>query len=505
MPKDIVIKGQQIGAHNTQNNYYGITDTELAEQLGVAKAAVKNYLILLEQKHIPINEWDSALRKLAAQQKEMQKLAALLVSKDPEVVSLQEQINHALAKAEYQTAEALLSKVVDLENTAAEKIKAFYLEKKRSAAANQDLKAMSLSGRYAFPEAIEAFQKAVRLSEEGEDEQKIALYRWHLGSAYANNNDYSQALTSYKQSLSYYLKNEGEDSGKATSLRYDIAVTLARGGREGEAVGYYEQALMGNLAHPDMVTQWHNFGSALQSIGEYDKAIKCYNRALKAEDSAGGAAIQLGNLGSVYEEKGEYNSAFEYYEMMLRGTQIAYGQDSPLVAMVWRRLGHVRQVQGENDQAINCYEAALAIDLKNLEWDGDAARDWNNLGSVWRAKGEYDKAIFYYEKALTVNLNNCGEVSSEVVENWTNLGSAWQSKGEYDKAISYYEKALASLLQALSPNDPEVAAVLNSLGVAWEAKGDYEKAKTYYKKVLACNESKVDLEHESSFLIVRKI
>ena len=31
---------------------------------------------------------------------------------------------------------------------------------------------------------------------------------------------------------------------------------------------------------------------------------------------------------------------------------------------------------------------------------------WNNLGAAWDNKGEYDKAIEYYEKALEIDLKN---------------------------------------------------------------------------------------------------
>ncbi|MBU4263980.1 MAG: hypothetical protein KKC76_19160 [Proteobacteria bacterium] len=103
-------------------NYSGLTDIELAKQMGVAEAAVKNFLNILDQKHIPTEEWDNTLRQLAERYKELQKRAALLESTDPEVRSLQVQAKQAIDAAEYEKAEALLAKAVDLDNAATETI-----------------------------------------------------------------------------------------------------------------------------------------------------------------------------------------------------------------------------------------------------------------------------------------------------------------------------------------------------------------------------------------------
>jgi tetratricopeptide (TPR) repeat protein len=201
------------------------------------------------------------LRQFAERYKELQKRAALLESGDPEVRSLQNQAKQAIDAAEFEKTEALLAKAVNLDNAAAEKFKATYVKRKRSAAESQALKAKSLHTRFALPEAIESYQQAIELAKQGEDENKVADYQWGLGLVLADNASYDQAIASYENALNHYLSLEGEDSTNVAALRNNLGVAWRNKGEYDKAIAYYEKAVAVHIktfgeAHPDVARDW---------------------------------------------------------------------------------------------------------------------------------------------------------------------------------------------------------------------------------------------------------
>lgn len=208
-----------IGSHN---KIYGITDIELAEQLGVGKAALTNFFRLLNQQNVSIEEWDHTLRKLAEHHKELEKRAALLESDDPEVTSLQSQARQAIANAQYEDAEDLLEKAVELDNAAADKIKASFLKRKLSAAENKALKANSLHTRYALTESITAYDQAIHFAQEGGDEEKAAFYKLSLANVFNDGGQYDKAMTYYEQALDSMLKSLGDNHPNVALARNNL-------------------------------------------------------------------------------------------------------------------------------------------------------------------------------------------------------------------------------------------------------------------------------------------
>jgi tetratricopeptide (TPR) repeat protein len=252
-------------------NYFGVTDIELAKQLGVAETAVKNFFKILDQKQVSIEEWDHALRQMAEHYKELKKRAALLESEDSEVRSLQEQAKQAINAAEFEKAESLLEQAVNLDNAAAEKFKTSYIKRKRSTAESQALKAKSLHTHFALLEAIESYKLAIEFAKQREDAAKVAEYHWWLGTVYDDKAHYEHAIASYENALNYYLVLDGEDSTDVAALRNNLGAVWADKGEYDKAIGYYEKALKVEkrflgAQHPSTISTINNLEEAKQKL-----------------------------------------------------------------------------------------------------------------------------------------------------------------------------------------------------------------------------------------------
>ena len=153
------------------------------------------------------------------------------------------------------------------------------------------------------------------------------------------------------------------------------------------------------------------------------------------------------------------------------------------------------QKHGYLDQAIRCYQKALAIkpDLPEasynmgiayldlscikaavtcfkhaLELKPDYADAYNNLGNAYRDKADMHRAISCYRQAIKVNPQN--------PRLYYNLGNAYLELDEQEASYARVEKALVL--------KPDYAKVYNSLGKSCLKQGDLELALANYSKAI---------------------
>ena len=79
---------------------------------------------------------------------------------------------------------------------------------------------------------------------------------------------------------------------------------------------------------------------------------------------------------------------------------------------------------------------------------------YNLLGWVYDDTDDYDRAIESYQKALEIDLKEFGPEHPEVALRYNELGLAYENMCEYDRAIEYYQKALKIALKKLGRNHP---------------------------------------------------
>ncbi len=127
---------------------------------------------------------------MAERHRELEKRVNQLEADDPEVIALQKKAREAIANARYEQAEDLLEKSAEWVNLTAEKIKVTYLKRKRLVAENMALKAEALHTRFAWNEAIKAYQQAISFAGEATGQKKnwqsiricSGAYIWTLAS-----------------------------------------------------------------------------------------------------------------------------------------------------------------------------------------------------------------------------------------------------------------------------------------------------------------------------------
>src|SRR5262249_54461899 len=150
-------------------------------------------------------------------------------------------------------------------------------------------------------------------------------------------------------------------------------------------------------------------------------------------------------------------------------------------AEILASMGWVYQFSGELQQAMACYQEALALVVKS----GDRATEVKTrvgIGLLYQSLGEPVKSFDHYWKALEIAMYPPQVSDAEVAGLFTSAGDAHLSIGVGNKALACYEQALQLMRKA--GNKVGEAGTLASLGRAYFSAGWLQKALDYYNQSL---------------------
>jgi Flp pilus assembly protein TadD len=162
------------------------------------------------------------------------------------------------------------------------------------------------------------------------------------------------------------------------------------------------------ILNPDNATAWMVKGEVLGELKRYDEALAAYDWALALDPSDAGAWYTKGyTLGGM----GRYQEALVAYDRALaldptdRGvwtnkanTLEDLTRYEPNNADAWYRRGCVLGELNRYEEALACYNRALAITPND-------ARIWHNKGTVLFNLKRYTEATAVYDKALVLDPN----------------------------------------------------------------------------------------------------
>jgi len=137
--------------------------------------------------------------------------------------------------------------------------------------------------------------------------------------------------------------------------------------------------------------------------------------------------------GDAHYDAQRWNEAGEALERALASAPA----NSPSNARAWYRLGNVREEQGRDEDALACFEKAIALDPGH-------AQAWNNLGGAHQRLGRLDPAAEAFRRAIAAD--------PMLPQPYLNLGRLHGTRGEHARAAECFESGLAR-----HPGDPTFA------------------------------------------------
>lgn len=321
------------------------------KELGATEQVIRGFFSTLLEHEVPREQWDSKLREIAAQHKEL--LAR---------VGGNQAAKQAIERGDYAKAEELLEDVADQHSMAA------------AVAHADNARLQRLQWHYA--KAAAYWQKAAALLPE-ESKEERALYLNEAGCELKCIGKYTEALPLLEQSLSLYQKI-GDREGEGTTLNNISQIYDVRGDYA-TALMYLEQSLVLFREISDKVYEGRT----------------------------------LNNISQIYRARGDCAAALMYLEQSLaisREIGDKAGEDCTL-----NNIGNIYRVLGDYSKALACLEQALAIQQEFSNRYGQVYTSWNigrayeKQGNLKQAEAYISQAVQLAEEIGHPNLEACRE------------------------------------------------------------------------------------------------
>lgn len=262
------------------------------------------------------------------------------------------------------------------------------------------LKGKALNSLGKHREAINEFNRAIKLSKEDKDD---LVYDIALSFIQVD-----KVKTAIK-----YLQLAYEINELNLLVIYDLAVCYERIDNIEKSIFYYQKFLD---IDPFAENIWFNLGLLYSSIDEYDKALKAYDYSI---------AISPANV-SVYFSKAEtlignknYKDAISVYNDLL--------EIDNENAQAYCFLGDCYKKLCEYKRALKNYNKAIKIDNDNPD-------AWYGIGIVLCSLKRYHNSINNLKKAIKIEPNN--------PEYWFMLGEVYSKMKVHSRSARAYAKTL---------------------------------------------------------------
>jgi CHAT domain-containing protein len=280
--------------------------------------------------------------------------------------------------------------------------------------------------------AIEKYLTAVPLFKTAGDTYRQALTLFSIGSAYAQLNEFRQALP--------YFENTA-------------ALARALGDRRLEAG---TETFLGGMS---------------DILGDIGLALDHYNRALKLSRETGSRlneASSLNNIGKIYSDQSDWQKARDYYGQAL----ILYKAiSSPRVAVTLNNLGVTYNASGEPAKALEYFQQSLPLLRAGNDRNAESYT-LHHIGNAYSRLGQYQTALEYFAQARVIQ-QQTGNRAQEA-ETLDFIGVSYSALGEPAKALDYHEKSFE--IQRTTGNLRRQAASLSNLGHVYNLLRQPDKA-----------------------------
>jgi tetratricopeptide (TPR) repeat protein len=280
------------------------------------------------------------------------------------------------------------------------------------------------AGQGRFPEAVAAYQRALRLRPGSADLHHA------LAGAWAAQGMRAEAETGYRQAIELH-----PDHGAALSC---LGVLVGEQGRLEEAVGWLRRAVG---CQPGSVKALVNLAVTLDRLGQSSEAEEQLRQAVQLQPDYADAHY---NLGCLLVGRGQPADAIACFEQTLRF--------KPDHHPAYSNLGLALMKAGRLEEAVVIFAQAVRLRPQQVEGHNHRGQALADLGRLAEAEACFARAL---------------QIDPGHAQAHTNRGNVLKEQGRLEEALASYQVALWLA--------PESASAHWNRALAWLKAGDYER------------------------------
>lgn len=265
-----------------------------------------------------------------------------------------------------------------------------------------NLKGMSNNNSGYFQEAINAYNKALSLSEIIDDQSLSLHIRGNIANIHYDQGEFKNAINQHKEIAKQWL-NSNDSTNYYVSLGH-LGECYYRLGEYPEALKIFFEIEAFEKAQNKLfrlANNYNSMGLLYSKLELNQQALEAYNKAVELFEKIG-AHRQLGmmslHLGNHYGRLDDVEKAHEYFEKAL----VIY--DSLGIAKkgsIINNFGELKMQRGEYEKAIEFYLASLEIN-KKIGVNDLIALNYYNLGKAYTELEDGSIAEKYLLQALDI-------------------------------------------------------------------------------------------------------
>ena len=270
-------------------------------------------------------------------------------------------------------------------------------------------------------EALACYDRALKI-----DQQKADVW-CNKGNAFFAENRHAEALQCFDKAVALDPRDMKSWCNRGVALK-----AL---GRLGEAADSYEKALQ---IDPRDVKTWFNKGNALAAQERYQDALVCFQEAQKlghpdANRSAEQCQRMLQTDGNDFEQgcasyrAGKFEEAIRCYDAALAG--------DPGNPDIWNNKGAAMLRLNRDAEALVSFDHAISLAPEN-------AKVWNSKGQVLLRLGQLGDALPAFHRAV--------KLDPDYANAWFGQGEALAKSEKHQEAVACFENVVR-----LSPKDEQ--------------------------------------------------
>ncbi|MEP7009498.1 MAG: tetratricopeptide repeat protein [Acidobacteriota bacterium] len=274
---------------------------------------------------------------------------------------------------------------------------------------------LALTATGEVQQAIELYEKALRISRETDDRQGEGDAQRNMGRAYEDLGETRRAIEHYEQYLS--IAREIGDHRRESDAISHLGMAYSAIGAPEKAIELSEQLLAltrdANDRRGEAVALTH-LAKFYHQLGETERSVDLLREALELFREVGdrrGEAGTLNFLGAIYALSGDGKGATETSEHALQYFRAVGDRQGEALALAI--LGGASYELGENRRAVELLTSQVAISHQLVEPLGEA-HSRTTLGNIALDSLDFDAAREHYRTALEL-FRRVGEQRGEAI------------------------------------------------------------------------------------------
>ncbi len=191
------------------------------------------------------------------------------------------------------------------------------------------------------------------------------------------------------------------------------------------------------------------------------------------------------DLGDYWMIKQNNSKAFVHFEKMIALLNQQNTGNVKDLGTYYRKIGLCCFYQGNYHKALNWYQKALNVCLKNYsQFHPKTALIYQALAVGYQAIGDVDKSLLYVQQAFDIHSETLGVSNFQTYYSYNLIGRAYLNKYDFSNAILYLEKFINNLQQHHPTLKEYLAFAYLNLGYCYFDQQKTKQAKPYFEQAL---------------------